>query len=124
MNATRDYNRGDVDITAMDALNVLRLAVGLNPGWGAPATAHDFIAADVNGDGAVTAMDALELLRHVVGLETEAAPRWVFVDDAADLSAVGRDNVAYQTGVALDDIEADIDVSMTGILLGNMQEFA
>lgn len=43
---------GDPALTAIDALDVLRMAVGLTPSFGV-ATAPNFIAADVNGDGVV-----------------------------------------------------------------------
>lgn len=123
LDAVRDYSAGDPDITAQDALEVLRLAVGLEPSWG-PAEAHDYIAADVNGDGQVTAQDALEVLRHAVGLETEHAREWVFVEADADLGEISRDNVAYDTGVEFAALEGDLDVSLAGILVGSMQEYA
>ncbi|MCC6001006.1 MAG: hypothetical protein JJU19_09115, partial [Pararhodobacter sp.] len=63
LEAARAYDpqAGDPVITAGDALDVLRMAVGLNPSFG-PAQAQNFIAADMNGDGQVTAADALEIL--------------------------------------------------------------
>ncbi len=108
---------------ATDALEVLRMAVGLTPGFG-PATPEAFIAADMNGDGQITAVDALEVLRAAVGLESANAPRWVFVDAEADLSGIDRQAVEYDTGVTVDALTRDIEVSMTGILIGSMQEFA
>ncbi|MCC6001005.1 MAG: VWD domain-containing protein, partial [Pararhodobacter sp.] len=79
VNVTREY-AGDADasITASDALDVLRLSVGLSPSFG-PAAAQNYVAADINGDGRVGADDALEVLRHAVGLESDHVPRWVFV---------------------------------------------
>jgi VCBS repeat-containing protein len=57
--ATRPYDPStDGNVTALDALNVLRLAVGLSPSWGTTSP-MDFIAADINQDGRVTALDAL-----------------------------------------------------------------
>ncbi|MCC6001069.1 MAG: hypothetical protein JJU19_09445 [Pararhodobacter sp.] len=124
LDAARDYNPAtDGRPTAMDALEVLRMAVGLNPSFG-PAQAQNFIAADMNGDGAITALDALEVLRAAVGLESEHAPRWVFIDDNADLSHIDRGNVAYDTGIDLAAIHAEAQYSMSGILLGSMGEFA
>lgn len=76
-----------------DALEALRLAVGLAPSWG-PAAATDFIAADITGDGRVSTEDALVLLRLAVGLEAAQGPRWLFLDAAADLSAVTREAAA------------------------------
>ena len=109
--------------TALDALEVLRMAVGLEPGWGA-AGPLDFIAADMNADGQVTALDALEVLRAAVGVESEHGPRWVFVDADADMSHIDRDTVAYDTGIMVGALTHDVEVSMTGILLGSIQEFA
>ena len=120
---SRDHTEDDPSITASDALEVLRLAVGLEPSWG-PAEAEDFIAADMNRDGQVTAQDALEVLRHAVGLETEHAPEWVFLDAQADLGDIDRDTVAYDTGVEVAAIDASQELSMTGILTGSMQEHA
>ncbi|WP_372614868.1 dockerin type I domain-containing protein [Aquicoccus sp.] len=126
LDAVRDYGGGDPDITAQDALEVLRLAVGLEPSWG-PAEAHDYIAADVNGDGEVTAQDALDVLRHAVGLDTEHAPEWVFVDadDTDQLADIRRDSVSYETGIDPAGLDAETaDMTLTGILRGNMEEYA
>ena len=54
---------GDGDITANDALTVLRASVGI-----AELTPEQFILADVDGDGDITANDALAILRFSVGL--------------------------------------------------------
>ncbi|MGY6534680.1 MAG: VWD domain-containing protein, partial [Pararhodobacter sp.] len=78
-----DAAAGDPSITASDALDVLRLSVGLSPSFG-PAAAQNYVAADINGDGRVGADDALEVLRHAVGLESDHVPRWVFVDADTD----------------------------------------
>lgn len=123
LDAVRQIQAGDPAVTTSDALEVLRLAVGLNPGWGAPASAENFIAADVNGDGRVTTSDALEVLRAAVGLETEFGPRWVFVDSTDDLAGVtGAGQVDYATGVDVALIGAGMDVGLTGILLGNIEQ--
>ncbi len=108
-------------ISASDALEILRMAVGLMPSFGEP-DAFAFIAADVNRDGAVTAADALEVLRHAVGLSTEAAPQWVLVDAQADFSGIGRDSVAFQTGIDFNAADPDPGAAFVGILLGAMQD--
>ncbi len=118
----RDHQPDDPAATAQDALQILRLAVGLEPSWG-PAEAHDFIAADINQDGQVSAQDALDVLRNAVGLEAEHAPEWVFVDEEADLGAIARGNVDYETGVDVAAMASGLEVSMTGVLLGSMQEY-
>ncbi len=124
LEAARDHDPAtDGRPTAMDALEVLRLAVGLNPSFG-PAQAQTFIAADMNGDGTITAQDALEVLRAAVGLASDNAPRWVFVDAATDWEAleIARSNVQFDTGIAIAAGDSDLDLGLTGILLGNMAE--
>ena len=123
--ASRDYSpEADGNVTALDALNVLRLAVGLSPSWG-PASPMDFIAADINQDGQVTALDALEVLRAAVGLQSANQPRWFFMDSEADLSHIDRNDTQVEEGIRIDPSVTDISsLSMTGVLLGNMQEYA
>lgn len=117
-----DPSAGDPAITALDALNVLRIAVGLAPSFG-NARAQHYIAADVNQDGQVTAVDALEVLRAAVGLTSTSAPRWVFFDaetdwEAADLSRHETDLIA--PGMTLDSDWQGDPVQMKGILLGHL----
>lgn len=120
VDAVRGYDAdNDASIDVTDALNALRLAVGLDPSFG-PANAGDFIAADVNADGQVSVTDALDILRVAVGLETENAPRWVFLDDAQDLSGTDRNNVSYDTGVDTGAIVDGAGLQLTGVLLGNL----
>ncbi len=109
-------------ITAGDALDTLRIAVGLQPSFG-PAQAQNYIAADINGDGQVTAGDALDILRVAVGLEAEHAPRWVFIDSATDWgSVVQGGRIDYQPGIAFDALSGEVDLAMTGILIGSLTE--
>ncbi len=69
--------KGDVDadgkVTAADAREALRIAVGLSA---AEQESDEFTAADADSDGRVTAADARLILRAAVGLETlrDAAP--------------------------------------------------
>ena len=125
LDATREYNSAtDGNITARDALDVLRLAVGLAPSWG-PASPLDFIAADINQDGQVTAADALDVLRAAVGLQSANQPRWIFLDADADLEGINRNNTTIESGIVIDPLMAGLtEVSMTGVLLGSMQEYA
>ncbi|MFU8898777.1 MAG: VWD domain-containing protein [Roseinatronobacter sp.] len=123
LDASRDWQTGDPTITALDALDVLRMAVGLDPSFG-PAKAQNFIAADINGDGAVTALDALEVLRAAVGIDSAAAPRWVFFDAATDWDAMelSRQDTSVETGVEIANFSASSGgFDMVGILLGNME---
>jgi hypothetical protein len=123
--ASRAYDASvDGRPSALDALNVLRMAVGLQPSFGtAPGAAY--IAADINADGKITALDALEVLRAAVGLQSVHTPRWVFIDSEADLSGLTRNHVEAPIGVRLGAMEDAMgDIGLTGILLGNLQEFA
>jgi len=119
VDAVRDFDTGDASIDVTDALNALRIAVGLNPSFG-PANAMDFIAADVDQSGAVNVTDALDILRFAVGLETENTPRWVFLDETQDLSGTSNTNVSYDTGTESGAIIDGGDLQLTGVLLGNL----
>ena len=123
LDGARDYEpASDRPITAGDALDALRIAVGLQPSFG-PAQAQNFIAADFNGDGQVTAGDALDILRVAVGLQAEQAPRWVFLDRETDWDSVAQGGrIDYQPGIALDAISGELDLAMTGILIGSLTE--
>jgi hypothetical protein len=109
----------DRAITANDALQALRLAVGLTKSDG-KAEWHDYIAADINKDGQATANDALNILKFAVGLTDGPSADWVFVDGDADWSTIGRRNTSYEEGVWLEDVVADMSVNMTGILVGDV----
>jgi len=119
LDATRPWAPGSPSITARDALDVLRMAVGVAPSFG-PATAQHFIAADINRDGKVTALDALEVLRAAVGVPSANAPSWVFLDPGQNLDHISAGNVSYQTGLTMPDFSSHSDLDMTGILLGHM----
>ncbi|MFB9150073.1 beta strand repeat-containing protein [Roseovarius ramblicola] len=123
VDAVRGYDDAmDPGIGVSDALNALRLAVGLDPSFG-PASAMDFIAADVDQNGQVGVSDALDILRFAVGLETGNAPRWVFMDEGQDLSGVTADNVVFDTGAETGDPgQLGGPVELTGVLLGSVAE--
>lgn len=116
---------GDPGITALDALEVLRMAVGLAPSFG-PAQAQHFIAADINRDGQVSAIDALEVLRAAVGLASDHAPAWVFFDAATEWDTLGLSaaNTHLPDGLALEAGWTGADLALTGILLGNIAEIS
>ena len=107
-------------INSMDALQALRIAVGLDTSNG-PATYEDYIAADIDGSGSVNSMDALNILKYAVGLDAPD-PHWVFIDSAADHSAIKQTSVNYDTGMTLEDFSADASVSLTGILVGDIDD--
>ncbi|NBB81719.1 MAG: hypothetical protein GVY36_20155 [Verrucomicrobia bacterium] len=120
----RTYDpESDGKITTSDALDVLRLAVGIKPSFG-NADPIDFIAADFNQDGSVTAADALAILRVAIGLESELQPEWVFFPSDTDLQGISVKNTRIETTIQIDTLEAGItEVSMIGVLLGNTMEY-
>lgn len=122
LDAQLSHGAGDPAITAGDALDVLRIAVGLDPSFG-PALPQNFVAADLTGDGRVTAGDALDVLRHAVGIDTQHAPKWAFFDAELDWAALtlDRDAAAVERGIDIAALDSGLDMSLTGILLGNME---
>lgn len=122
LDIVKSYATASGEITALDALQVLRIAVGMNPTWGA-ARPENLIAADINRDGGITALDALEVLRAAVGMQSSNAPEWVFLDANADLSGITPTSVTYQTGAAVTASNGTFGVDMTSILLGNMEAY-
>jgi len=106
-------------ITSFDALQALRLAVGLTKSDGT-AEWHDYLAADINKDGRVGSDDALDILKFTVGLTDGAPADWIFVDGDADWSGIDRRNTSYDEGVVLEDVLVDTSVNITGILVGDL----
>ena len=106
-------------IGAYDALQALRLAVGLTKSDGT-AEWHDYLAADINKDGRVGADDALDILKFAVGLTDGSSADWIFVDGDADWSGIDRRDTSYDEGVMLEDVLVDTSINMTGILLGDL----
>lgn len=117
---TRFHTAGDPAIGVTDALDVLRLAVGLDRA----TDPLSLIAADVNRDGQVTVADALDLLRFAVGMESALSPQWVFIDSATDLGDVTASAVDYETEISLSSPDTAESLSITGILLGNLSDTA
>ena len=120
LHIVRGYSAGDPAFGVGDALDVLRLAVGLEPSFG-PATPADRIAADFDQDGTIGVADALDVLRLAVGLSTDTAPDWLFLDPDADLSAVLAGVEPIPEGLHLSVPEATAwEFSVTAILPGNV----
>ncbi|WP_299665143.1 hcalcium-binding protein [uncultured Ruegeria sp.] len=116
----KSYSTASNEITALDALQVLRISVGLDPTWG-PAVAENFIAADITRDGSVNALDALAILQVAVGQSTEHDAEWVFLDAIVDLSGITRNNVVYDTGADVTMVDEALSIDMTSVLLGNVE---
>ena len=55
-------------------------------------------------------MDALNILKYAVGLDAPD-PHWVFIDSAADHSAIKQTSVNYDTGMTLEGFSADASPS-------------
>ena len=115
------YSNSSKAVTSADALDALKLSVGLPPSNGKP-TADDYIAADFNRDGKVTSSDALEILKYAVGLEVERDAEWVFILKDEDLSTVGKNSVEYDTRILIEDITSDATIGLTGILIGDVND--
>ena len=118
-------------ITSVDALNTLKLAVGLNPnatidGVQAAVSPYELIAADVNGDGRVNASDALNVLKMAVGLSGAPAAQWIFVPEtqtfwntATNTATIGKTSVP--TAFALSATpQANTTMNLVGILRGDV----
>ncbi|WP_294622368.1 CAP domain-containing protein [uncultured Roseovarius sp.] len=104
-----------------DALDILRLAVGLTPSFG-PATPHDMIAADVDFSGDIKVDDALNTLRAAVGLETGSASpgAYVLLDPEQSLTTVTVDNVSYSRGMSVTHDHAGSQLDLDVITLGDL----
>ena len=107
-------------ITAEDALEALRLSVGLAKTDGTN-TAYDYMAADFNKNGKVTPQDALDILKYSLGLR-DLDTDWKFIDSAGDYSGITKSSVSYTEGVSVAAMTADLDVAMMGILLGDVND--
>ena len=107
-------------ITPQDALEALRLSVGLTTIAGSK-TPYDYMAADFNQDGKVTPQDALEILKYSLGLR-DLETDWKFIDGDGDYSAITKSTVVYTEGVSINGMSADLDIALTGILLGDVND--
>lgn len=120
LDITKSYSTASAEITALDALQVLRIAVGLDPTFG-PASPENLIAADTTQDGTINALDALAILQVAVGQTPTHEAEWVFLEANADLSGITASNVNYDTGIDVVAIDGVIEADMTSILLGNLE---
>ena len=116
-----DYSNTSKSINTQDALDALRLSVGLSTTSGTQ-DAFSYIAADINKDGKVTAEDALLILKYSLGLEVDNKAQWVFVDKNSDFSSINKNNVTYQENISFTNFSSDTTLSVTGILLGDTSD--
>lgn len=104
-----------------DALDILRVAVGLEPSFG-PATPHDLIAADVDSSGQVSVNDALNVLRAAVGLDTPGATPgdYVLLDAGQSFDGMHAGSVTYDRGFDLDHELAGETLDLQIVILGDL----
>ena len=115
------YSSSTKAVSSQDALDALKLSVGLSTSGGTK-DAFDFMSADFNQDGKVSSQDALSILKYSVGLPTSEKAKWVFVDTSGDYSGVSKSNTSYTEGVSIADLSADTSISLTGILIGDVND--
>lgn len=112
---------GRKSITAADALDALKLSVGITASTGSGW--KELIAGDINHDGRVTAADALEILKVSVGVNT-IQPSWVFVPNDAsinpNLGTMTKTTVTYKDDFNLSSITAPTSATIPGILVGDV----
>ena len=116
-----DYAQSTRSITSQDALDALRLSVGMDT-QGGTSTAFDYIAADFNQDGKVSSQDALAILKYAVGLSTTEQAEWVFVDSDGDYSGISSSNTNYDEGVNISKLISGSELGLTGILIGDVND--
>ena len=114
---TKDFTN-DRTITVRDALDALRITVGMTKSDG-NLVPNDYIAADFNKDGKVSVVDALEILKYSINMDVTQA-QWVFVDGDMDVSSVGRRDVIYSEDLSVSFSDLDTNQDITGILLGDV----
>jgi Ca2+-binding RTX toxin-like protein len=114
-----DYAQSSKSVTSQDALDALRLSVGMEAQSGTN-TAFDYIAADFNQDGKVSSQDALALLKYAVGLPTTEQAQWMFIDTNGDYLDISRTNTNYDEGITITDLASATELSLTGILIGDV----
>lgn len=108
-------------ISAADALNALKLSVGLSKDAGVN-DAFNLISAHFDQNGKVTASDALEILKYSFGLPTEQSARWVFLHNEAYFSNISKTNTNYTERFIPADISADTSINITGVLIGDLND--
>ena len=116
-----DYAESSKSVTSQDALDALRLSVGMDTQSGT-SNAFDYISADFNQDGKVSSQDALAILKYAVGLPTAEQANWLFVDSDGDYANISRTNTNYAEGITIADLAVATELSLTGILIGDVND--
>ena len=104
-----------VDLT--DAIAILKMIVGLDVNAsGAPLTAYQAYAADVDGNGKVELSDAISVLKRIVGLETATA-NWVFFNGEPTITDKLKPRVPSSVSAL---VNSSNNVSLTAVLRGDV----
>ena len=104
-----------VDLT--DAIAILKMIVGLDVNTGgAPLTAYQAYAADVDGNGKVELSDAISVLKRIVGLETATA-NWMFFNGTPTVADKLNPGLPASVSAA---VSSTNSVSMTAVLRGDV----
>lgn len=110
------------DITVYDALDALKIAIGLD----IPSSVygHQLIAADIDQSGDVTVYDALAILKAAIGLSTSIQPKWAFInrDYYKEIPEyeVTKDDIRYEESMTISDINQDVFSEFETVLLGDV----
>ncbi|MFZ9432747.1 MAG: hypothetical protein ACO26I_02520 [Burkholderiaceae bacterium] len=117
-------------VSAADVLAALKIAHGRNANAdpdgpealiAAPPSPHQLLSADLDRDGRVSAADARAILRDAISTtpESAAAVRWIFFDQAQNLSPASRSNLPSPAPIVAE-ASLSTDVRLIGILLGDV----
>ena len=120
IDGTLPYDNSNKLITPQDALDTLRISLGLETTEGSK-TPVDFISADFNRNGIVTPHDALEVLKYALGVGDFDAG-WIFVDAAKNHANMTHKNVNFSQGVTIEGVASDTSISLLGILVGDVNQ--
>ena len=69
----------------------------------------------------MNSMDALNILKYAVGLDAPD-PHWVFINSGGAYADIAKTSVNYKTGMSLEAFSGDAFVSLTGILVGDIDD--
>ena len=108
----------DTEITIRDALDALKLSIGMTKSDGT-INPLDFIAADMNQDGKVSVRDALEILKYSLGIDSSPA-HWKFVPSDLDTSSLSLSAVTYDDTLLVNLSELQSIQNFVGILVGDV----
>lgn len=122
LETVREYStaapNNDKVLDIFDVIAMFNLVSGSVPA--SNYDARDIIAADYTGDGSADIFDVIALFNHVAANPGASAPRYIFVDDAADLSGVTFASVPLPSALSVDPLTANASVNMTEILTGDL----